>query len=896
MLQPQQMNSVRTPLHGMAKAVLALFFITQAGGEPAMNERSYEPDHAGIIQSWDEQSFRRGQKLYNAVCLSCHGNLEQPGSIPESRPFWLAPFKQGNDPYSLYRTITEGLGQMPAWPWLTPELRYDVIHFLREAFVKPHNPGAYFEVTPEYLAGLPQAEGEFRKSRVMEEWEKGPPYLRMDFGPMLMWTIEAAPGNIAQKGIAIRLDEGRGGISRGRAWMLYDQDTLRAAAAWTGEGFIDWRGIAFDGSHGTHAKIAGDPLFLNPPGPGWAEPCTGQFADPRPHGRDDRPYGPLPRDWAHYKGVYLHGSRVIIAYTVGQAAILESPGLEPARRPAVVSRTLNIGKSPHDLWLRVAPDSVPVALAGGESAALISTNGFYQLRVPAQATPLNLKILIGENSGEQSWDALLALALVTETPEDLRPLTKGGPLLWKEPVRTQVRPLPANSAFAVDDLVAPNLSDNPWNAWMRLGGFDFFPDGNRAAVCTWNGDVWVVEGIAESSNGITWRRIASGLFQPLGLRIVDGLIYVACRDQIARLHDLNGNGAIDYIENFNNDHQVTEHFHEFAMGLETDEEGNFYYAKAARHALPAVAPQHGTLLRVSPDGSNTTIVASGFRAPNGVCLNPDGTFFVTDQEGHWIPKNRVNHVREGGFYGNMWSYHAPESSADEAMEPPLVWITNEMDRSPAELRWVTSEQWGPLRGALLNFSYGAGRIFAVLPEVVNGTMQGGVAALPIPDFPTGIMRGRFHPETGDLFLAGMYAWAGNQHQDGGFYRVRPSGKPLHFPIGLNVFEGAIQVTFTDAVSLESASNPSNYSVRIWGLRRSEKYGSPHLNERALEVVAAELSPDFRSVLLSIPELAPTDGMEIRFSLQAADGTWFERRIHNTIHQLAPCPPEAANSP
>ena len=26
---------------------------------------------------------------------------------------------------------------------------------------------------------------------------------------------------------------------------------------------------------------------------------------------------------------------------------------------------------------------------------------------------------------------------------------------------------------------------------------------------------------------------------------------------------------------------MTEHFHEFAMGLQTDAEGNFYYAKAA---------------------------------------------------------------------------------------------------------------------------------------------------------------------------------------------------------------------------------------------------------------------------------------------------------------------------
>ena len=129
-----------------------------------------------------------------------------------------------------------------------------------------------------------------------------------------------------------------------------------------------------------------------------------------------------------------------------------------------------------------------------------------------------------------------------------------------------------------------------------------------------------------------------GMFQPLGLKIVNEQIFVTCRDQLVRLHDLNGDNETDFYECFNNDHTITEHFHEFAMGLQTDDEGNFYYAKSARHAKRAVVPHHGTLLRVSPDGKKTDILATGFRAANGVCLNPDGSFFVTDQEGHWNPK------------------------------------------------------------------------------------------------------------------------------------------------------------------------------------------------------------------------------------------------------------------
>src|SRR5262249_7089026 len=155
-------------------------------------------------------------------------------------------------------------------------------------------------------------------------------------------------------------------------------------------------------------------------------------------------------------------------------------------------------------------------------------------------------------------------------------------------------------------------------------------------------------------------------------------------------------------------------------------EGNFYYAKAARHGQPALVPHHGTLLRVSKDGSKTDIVATGFRAPNGVCVNDDGTFFVTDQEGHWVPKNRINWVHRGGFYGNMWGYHDVTDASDSAMEPPVCWITHTFDRSPSELLRVDSPAWGPVRGLLLNFSYGYGKTYVVLTERVGDRLQGGM--------------------------------------------------------------------------------------------------------------------------------------------------------------------------
>ena len=351
-----------------------------------------------------------------------------------------------------------------------------------------------------------------------------------------------------------------------------------------------------------------------------------------------------------------------------------------------------------------------------------------------------------------------------------------------------------------------------------------------------------------------------------------------------KLHDLNGDGETDFYECFNSDHQVTEHFHEFAMGLQTDPDGNFYYAKSGRHALPALVPHHGTLLKVSKDGAKTDILATGFRAANGVCLNPDGSFFVTDQEGFWTPKNRINKVETGGFYGNMFGFTDVTDTADAAMKQPLCWITNDFDRSPAELIWVPAKTWGPLAGSLLNTSYGMGKIYVVPHETVNGQAQGGVCALPLPPFPTGVMRPRFHPTDGHLYVCGMFAWAGNQTAPGGFYRVRYTGQPLDLPVGLSAKAGRVELTFTDPLD-PTAVRANNFDVKVWGLQRSKNYGSKHVGEKKLAVSKATVTPDGKTVRLDIAELAPTWGMEIKYRLKGADGRAVVGVIHNTVNEV-----------
>jgi hypothetical protein len=180
-----------------------------------------------------------------------------------------------------------------------------------------------------------------------------------------------------------------------------------------------------------------------------------------------------------------------------------------------------------------------------------------------------------------------------------------------------------------------------------------------------------------------------------------------------------------------------------------------------------------------------------------------------------------------------------------------------------------------------------GRIFLVPNEIVNGQRQGGVVQLPIPDFPTGIMRGRFHPRTGDLYVCGLVGWASNQQQDGGFFRVHYTGKPAYLPVQLHARAACLDLTFSEPLDPKSDQDPINYKIKIWSLKRSEAYGSNHYNEHPLAVTTASLGADGKTIRLEIPALQPTMGMEVRCALRAADGTYFERTIHNSIYYLPP---------
>ena len=719
-------------------------------------------------------------------------------------------------------------------------------------------------------------------------------------GPYFTGTIKSAfpaANNFAMKGVVVSVGANRD------VHVCYDTDLMRVSVAWAGD-YLKFGKSQVEIVHPQPPEVMGKPLFGTQVGPGWAK--DGKLEDPR-----ENKQGRLPTEWAKYRGLYLNGWNVVLKYTVGTAEVLEMPGLEKIGEANVVTRTIELdSKTPQTL---VVCDAVPaggaagakltldlpaagnepaqslaIAVQGGNGVTLENANGRVLAKIPAGKQTFRIALWKGVKADIAPVEA--ALNSPVKLPS-LAALTKGATGRWTQPVATQAVSGTTDGPYVVDDLTPP--VPNPWNSKTFFGGFDFLPDG-RAAVACFHGDVWIVGGLNDPQGKLTWKRFATGMFQPLGLKVVDGQIYVTCRDQLTRLHDLNGDGEADFYECFNNDTVVTPNYHEFCLDLHTDAAGNFFYGKGAPWPPQVQSPHQGTMIKISKDGSKLEVIATGLRAPNGSGLGPNGWLTVSDNEGHYMPASKLNLIRPGGFYGMRQSAHgkAPPEDKLNDYDQPICWLPKSQDNSSGGQTWVTSKQWGPFENHLLFTSYGMGTLFHVMTEEVDGQVQAGMTPFPLK-FPSGTMRGRFNPKDGQLYLTGLRGWQTRGTRDGAFTRVRYTGKPVDMPHTLSATKTGLTITFTRALDTASAADAANWAVERWNYIYSAGYGSKEYSDVAtkkeghekLDITSVRIAPDKKTVFLEIPDMKPVMQMKVKFNLKSADGAPVSQEIFSTVHKL-----------
>lgn len=486
-----------------------------------------------------------------------------------------------------------------------------------------------------------------------------------------------------------------------------------------------------------------------------------------------------------------------------------------------------------------------------------------------------------------------------ESVFDPRELTRGGRRRWPETITVQGSLGQSVNGYALDTIPVP--FSNPWNAWIRTSALDFFPDG-RAVVTTHGGDVYIVSGIDSSLSEVTWQRYAAGLFEPFGVRVLDGTIYVTCRDGLKRLHDFNRDGEADFVEAFWNDDDVSSKFHAYNFDLQTDADGNFVFAKAGQYT------QHhrpGTIMRIPAEGGSAEVVAWGLRTPNGMGKLPGDRFTVSDNQGPWMPAGKISLIRRNGFLGNMpindqqdkWLRARYGGDLPESFDEPIVWMPQELDNSSGGQLWVDDKRFGPLSGRLLHSSFGKGWLYYLsLQEVTNNAgveqTQGAIVALP-HQWDAGVMRLRANPADGQVYGTGLSGWQGpTGGDDGCLQRLRYAGDPMKMINEVRVDRNEIEIKFSFDVDPQSVTETSSWELEMWDYLWSSRYGSDQFSvmntgeqgRDRLKVKTVHVI-DPKTIRLSIPNLRICDQLSVRMNFKGSDGKRFVEQMYQTIHHI-----------
>lgn len=478
----------------------------------------------------------------------------------------------------------------------------------------------------------------------------------------------------------------------------------------------------------------------------------------------------------------------------------------------------------------------------------------------------------------------------------LRELVKGQAPRHPDVIETKIE-LGSNAPYAIDTIELP--SDNPWKALLFCSGHGFSPDGS-AYVCTMQGDVWHVSGIAgppRAGQTAKWRRFASGLHQPLGLVVAEDVVYVMCRDQLVALRDQNEDGEADYYECSCNAFATSQGGHDFICGLERDAAGNFYTASSNQG-----------LLKIAADGQNVQVLATGFRNPDGIGLWPDGTLTVPCSEGDWTPGTMIAAVAPNHPVGveattseNPPHFGYPGRKDGSVPNLPWLYFPRGVDNSAGGQVWVDSDRWGPLRDQVVHFSFGAGTHFLLLQDRIEqrdpelpAWVQG--AAIPlVGDFRSGVHRGRFNPVDGQLYVTGMNGWGTYTPDDGCFQRVRYTGDPVILPIAIKIYSDGVWLKFPQPLE-ESVAKTSSHFAQAWNYRYSSSYGSPEFSlshpdvpgHDWMAITTVSLSESRDELFVQIPDLRPVNQLHLNLALteKAQREPGHTTDLFVTIHQLA----------
>ena len=421
---------------------------------------------------------------------------------------------------------------------------------------------------------------------------------------------------------------------------------------------------------------------------------------------------------------------------------------------------------------------------------------------------------------------------------------------------------------------------------------------------TWEGDLVSLD-LGSVDDKPPFKRIARGLSEPMGLAISDGRIFVTEKNQVTELIDADGDGAFETYRCVSHDWPATIDYHEYLFGALVHD-SHIYFANsvamAIRNTHNRQAYLRGSVIKVHIDTGATEVVAGGLRSANGIGFGPNKSILLTDNQGEWLPGNKLVHLQPKAFY--EFRSRAPWHPFDRPVAtPPAVWLPHtEIAMSPTEPS-LLPKSWGPYAGQVIYGDVTFGGLQRVFLEEIDGVMQG--AVFPFSQgFRHLFNRLTFTPE-GELYAGGI-ARGNNQEfikDVSGLTRIRYTGKQVFEPLAARLRSNGIELEFTEALAPGAGWNPAGYYITQWGYQATQSYGGQKVRHRRADVRSATVSADRRRVFLELPELVENEILRIRLpqSLKSASGkTMWIGELWYTVNRIPknhpgnkiPVPPNA----
>jgi cytochrome c len=414
----------------------------------------------------------------------------------------------------------------------------------------------------------------------------------------------------------------------------------------------------------------------------------------------------------------------------------------------------------------------------------------------------------------------------------------------------------------------------------KVGGMDFLPDG-RLVVCTWDptGSVYVLSNLEDKDpEKIKVKRIAKGLAEPLGLKVVEGEIYVLQKQELTKLVDSDKDGEIDEYRTVSNQWKVSANFHEFSFGLVYKDE--HFYAALATAILPggaSASPQiedRGKVVQINRKTGATKFIASGLRTPNGIGIGADGGIFVADNQGDWLPSSKIVQVIGGEWFGSRSV--TPEALVNKTETLPVVWLPqDEIGNSPSQPSVL---HHGIYKGQMIHGEVTHGGIKRVFTEKVDGRLQGAVFRF-IQGLEAGVNRLAWDNKNEQLYIGGI-GNPGNWQHSGtnwfGLQKVKFNGKSTFEMLAIRAKSNGIEIEFTESIGERFGNIAADYDIKQWRYVPTENYGGPKVDEQKLSIKGVNISEDRKKVFLEL------DGMKAGHVLYVRLAGIFESAAGNEL--------------